>query len=866
MKLFFFRRVLLCWLLLGVTSTLLLAFGSSALAQSADDNDASTGVWPSRQSVQQGTPASFDDAHAGDLSRQPAAWPAVGESLRAPREPQITDARRLPSSPEIADAWSRTPLAPEPLTELQRFVAASTGQLLPIFGSSLFTQRQARFGALDHAASPPDLVIGPDDELRIHVWGQVNYSASLRVSREGEVHLPQAGAVRVAGLPFSAVASHLRAALDRVYRNYELSVDLGQIHSVQIYVAGRARQPGEYTVSALSTLVDALFLSGGPSAAGSMRHVELRRAGRQITDFDLYALLVRGDKAGDAQLQDGDVIYIPAVGPQVALTGSVRQPGIYELRAGETAGCLLDAAGGRTALANGARLLIDRVDAGTRRAFQIAGNSAGLITPLADGDVVHVESITPDYHDTVTLRGSVASPGRFRWHPGMHLSELMPDRDALVARDYWWRRAQLGLPAPEFTPSIDALAPPTDNAAPRTLPLAAMEGHEAQRTPADARDDATLGKSPLVSAQPVQDDPDDAGQSRGAAQAPASFAHHTSAIAANGADKSPDAGLLSTPTAQTNWNYAVIERLNRETMSTELVPFDLGALVLRHDASQDLELQPGDVVTVFSQDNLSLPIAQQSKYVYLEGEFVRSGYYSVAPGETLRQLVQRAGGLTPNSYLYGADFTRKSTRRVEQRAYTDYVDRLEQELARNSITAGAAGGAQTSGSEHSQIESIDRLLISKLRGVQPTGRIVFNIRPDSGGSDEIPDLALENGDRLIMPSRPATIQVIGAVFNQNAFLARSDARVSDYLRLAGGTTRDADRGKSFILRANGSVTEAAFGQTLFGSGFDRQRLYPGDTVVVPEKGIHMGAMRSFLNWAQLFSQLSLGAAAIDVLR
>ncbi len=199
-------------------------------------------------------------------------------------------------------------LPPEPPNEFQHFVAATTGRMLPIYGAKLFSTQPASFGPLDHGPAPGELIIGADDELRIRIWGQVNFSANLRVSREGEIYLPKVGAVHVAGMPFSAIPAHLRSVMERVYRNFELSVDLGEIHTIQIYVTGMAHRPGEYTVSALSTLVDAVFACGGPSAAGSMRHVQLKREGKNVTDFDLYALLMKGDRSGDVQLQPGDVL------------------------------------------------------------------------------------------------------------------------------------------------------------------------------------------------------------------------------------------------------------------------------------------------------------------------------------------------------------------------------------------------------------------------------------------------------------------------------------------------------------------------------------------------------------------------------
>jgi protein involved in polysaccharide export with SLBB domain len=689
-------------------------------------------------------------------------------------------------------------LPAEPPTEFQRFVAATTGRMLPIYGTRLFAAQPASFGPIDQGPAPQDMVVGTGDELRIRIWGQINFSANLRVSREGDIYLPKAGAVHVAGLPFSSVAGHLRTALERVYRNFELSVDMGEIHSIQVYVAGQARQPGEYTVSALSTLVNAIFFSGGPSGAGSMRHVELKRAGKVVTDFDLYALLVKGDKTGDVQLQSGDVLFIPAVGPQVALVGSVRQQAIYELRGQESIEELLDVAGGRTAVSSGEHISVERVeDHAQRRAFALKADAAGLATPLADGDIVRIDPIVSSYRQTVTLRGSVANPGRFLWHEGMRLSELMPDRDSLVTRDYWWRRTQLGLPAPELA--------------------------------APASKDGLTGEP--------------------------------------GKELTEKPTAVSSPGAQTDWNFAAIERLDPATMTTSLLPFSLGKLVLDHDVSQDLELRSGDVITVFSQEDVHPPINEQTKYVRLEGEFVHAGIYSVLPGETLRSLVTRAGGLTDKAYLYGSEFTRKSTQAIEHQHFKEYADRLEHQLARSSIAMASTGNATAQqGGQPGPTADLNRELIERLRQLQPSGRIVLNLRPHGAGSNDLPETPLEDGDLLLVPPTPATIQVVGAVLNQNAFLYHNGARASDYLHLAGGPNRDADRGQTFILRADGSVTGHSAGQSIFSSGLQNVRLYPGDTIVVPEKNVGPGAMREFLSWTQVFSQLALSAAAIDIIK
>jgi len=807
---------------------LLVCFAASVHAQCANQDDPDSIACQMQQPVNASAPGGESPA-TFSITQQPHAensyetTPGAGLSNGATYTDQPpTEPFNIQGRPTQRPATQRRP---EPPTEFQKFVSATTGQMLPIFGAELFSDRPATFGPVNNAPAPAGLLIAAGDQLRIRIWGQINFSANLLVSREGEIYLPKAGAVHVAGLTVEQAQQHLRQALDRIYRNFELSVDLGEMHSIQVYITGAARRPGEYTVSALSTLVDALFAGGGPSGAGSMRHVELRREGKTITDFDLYALLVRGDKSGDVQLQPGDVLYIPAVGPQVALMGSVHQPGIYELRGLEPLSAALDAAGGTTAMADGARISVERIEGhALRHAFEIAGNAAGLGATLDDGDIVRVDPIPSAYRDTVTLSGSVANPGRYRWHEGMRLSELLPNREALLTRGYWWRRTQLGFPAPEFVSAIDQ---------PSSV---SRSGDTSERTPVNSQP-ATGG---LVSASQSQQP--------------------------NPPDQNETPVAMLSPRLQTNWNYAVIERLNPGTMKTSLISFDLGRLVLDHDTSQDQALMAGDVVTIFSQDDVHPPVDERTKYVQLDGEIVNAGVYSVQPGDTLRSLVVRAGGLTKKAYLYGAEFTRKSTQVTEQERMNEYADRLEHNIERASLVTSQESDPAGAGALN-PAAAVNRNLVARLRQLRAKGRIVLNLPPGSNSATELPDLSLEDGDKLVVPPRPSTIQVIGSVFNQNAFLYHSGARANEYLRMAGGPTRDADRGQIFILRADGSVSSRGEKQSVFATGsFENARLYPGDTIVVPEKMVRPSALRELTAWTQLMSQLSISAAAIDVIK
>ncbi|HEY0758941.1 MAG TPA: SLBB domain-containing protein [Acidisarcina sp.] len=747
-----------------------------------------------------------------------------GRSLSSVRQPRVV-----------------APLPP-PLTEFQKLIYASVGQLLPIFGKELFQGVPSTFAPLDQVPVTADYVIGPGDELRVHVWGQVNFNANVRVNPSGSIYLPQVGEVHVAGLTFSDLDAHLRSGISRIYRNFDVSVELGQLRSIQVFVVGQARRPGSYTISSLSTLVNALFFSGGPSPEGSMRNIQVKRGATTVTTFDLYDLLVNGDKSKDVHLLPGDVIFIPPAGPQVAVAGSVRNPAIYETRGSTTLAMLLELAGGRTSVAGDSRISIERISSRhSREAMEIANDPTGLTTAVEDGDLVRLISMVPRFDKTITLRGNVANPGHFAWRPGMHLSDLIPDKESLITRDYWSRRGRLGLPAPEFIPTNR----------PESVPGTTISSPSGQLDPGSTRTTDRTGTN-LAPGQ------SEAGRT--------SLAGTQSQVATPNTASATRLNDVSLSAPEIDWSYAVIERLNAETLTSSLLPFNLGKLVLEKDPNQDLELEAGDTVTIFSQADIHVPVSQQTKFVRLDGEFARSGIYSVLPGETLRQLVRRAGGLAPNSYLYGSEFTRVSTRAVQQQRLDEYVRSLEIQIDRTQLNVAATSTTALDTQAAAAALTPQQNLVARLRQLRASGRIVLESKPASSDVDSLPDLPLEDGDYFVIPPRPASINVVGSVNNQNSFLYSPTRRTGDYLRLAGGPNRDADPHRAFIIRADGSVLSRSASLNLWGNAFEATRMYPGDTLVVPERVYKTSALRGFLDWSQLFSQVALGAAAINILK
>ena len=267
----------------------------------------------------------------------------------------------------------------------------------------------------------PDYVVGPGDELLIRVWGQVSFNDRLTVDRSGAIYVPRVGSVHVSGIPvFRASTSTFASEIGRVYRNFDLNVNLGQLRSIQVLCWGRQGIPAAIRLSSLSSLVNALFASGGPSVQGSMRKIQLKRGGKVISDFDLYDLLLRGDKSQDPQLLPGDVIFIPPVGPQVAMAGAVRNPAIYELRGETTLEQVIELAGGlSSSVASDARVSLERIED-----HRVPRSHAGHDGRRRQGDphtrwrrasgVRHNSALRKDGHFARESR----QPGTFSWHEG----------------------------------------------------------------------------------------------------------------------------------------------------------------------------------------------------------------------------------------------------------------------------------------------------------------------------------------------------------------------------------------------------------------------------------------------------------------
>ncbi len=832
-------------LLLFATS---LGLAGSALAQLA--NDPRTGGTFNTPGYNP-TPAQRQGSGQPGASGQGATAPGVRNSVD-PTGGAANGARQQPQDGMAPDVDRRRLELPPKPSEFQKFVESATGRLLPAFGAGFFNQLSGNLRAPDNVPVSPDYTVGPGDEIALRAWGSIDADYRSTVDRNGMISLPKIGSFNVAGVKASELERHLRAQIGRLFTNFNLSVSLGQLRAVKVFVVGPAQRPGVYTLPSQSTMLSALVAAGGPAPNASMRKVSLKRDGRTVSELDLYDFLVQGDKSKDIQLAAGDVVVLQAAGARVAVTGAIDSPAIYELKgASEPVREVLRFAGGAPVLANPNRAQLERIDASQAKArfveeFKL--DADGLQKNLRDGDVLTLLAISPQFANAVTLKGHVAQPLRYAHKPGMRIRDLIPDREALISPDFYRRKNLL----------VQVLEPEDGDRTDRT------DREELNpNTDLDPGGNANTNANADANANPRG--PNGAAD-RGTRAQRRSGQRDDNRAGAPGARKTP-AVLFE----ELNWDYAVIERLVEKDLTTQIIPFNLGKAVLQGDEANNLELLAGDVVTVYSQKDVRVPVARQTRLVALEGEIVSPGVYQLQPGETLKGLIARAGGLTPQAYVYGVEFSREETRQRQRENLNAAIARLESLSATQTARDAAnrrddIGGASSSAVSNAATQA----QLTRLTRLQPNGRIALELNADDKTLDALPDVPLEHGDRISVPPRPGFVTVAGAVVNSNAFLWKPGRTAGDYLKLA-GLDEAAEPSNMFILRADGTVSHAGDRRSFWGaSKLEADPMQPGDALIVPNQldfeTWGRALVRNLKDWSQIFSQFGLGAAAIQTLR
>ena len=751
--------------------------------------------------------------------------------------------------PRVSDEQLVTPRNPEVAQQIESVEGASelgsatSSAKLQAFGYDLFAGEPTSFESTARVPVSPSYILGPGDTVQVLFYGKLNESHDLEINRNGSVDFPQLGPVNLAGMTFSDAKSVLKRRISEEMIGVEASISLGELRSMQVFMLGEAYKPGTYTISALSTITNALFLSGGFSDIASLRNLQLKRAGKVVSKLDLYDLLLHGDTSGDAQLQSGDTIYIPTVKNTASINGEVRRAAIYELKDQVTAEQLVELAGGLKSRAFVKSARIYRVgNSGFMNILDVdLSTSKGKNTQIENGDRLEIDGSVERQEMTVTLTGHVHFPSASLWREGLRVSDvikninnLKPNADldfALIHREL----PPIGKVEPLFVDLRTALSDPASSANIKLLP----------------RDKLTIFSNGNNRAEQL------AGlveqlrlQSRSGEMTQVATISGT--VRSSGIyPLTKDMTLTQLIAAAGGLNegaYTQVVELSRyDFTDQEKAGADHFSITLSEamaDPAKDPKLQPYDVISV-----RTIPEFREVLGINLNGEVRFPGFYRFKRGETLSQVIKRAGGLTELAHIDAAVFTRQQLRDQEQKQLQDLSKRLRSDLAATDLEVANDG--------KSSVKDNSAEILRALKETNALGRLVLDLYGILDGT--VDDVMLKDGDQLVIPEYRQEVSVLGEVQHSSAHLFNRRLDIDDYIDLSGGVNTHADNKRIYIVKVDGSVALPG------GSGWFRHknsRIAPGDTIIVP---LDVDRRRTLSLWSEASSvvyQLALGALAI----
>ncbi len=763
---------------------------------------------------------------------------------------------------------------PSPLlpNEFQKYVLQITGQSLPLFGAEFFENLNNNNGQFSRSPVSDDYVLGAGDQLLIRVWGSTSAEATVTIDRHGAIAFPKLGTLKLAGVKAGQLDAVVKSFFNKFYKDIEVSVSVGKLRKITVFVVGQARNPGSYSLTGQSTLTSALFASGGPNASGSLRNLQVMRLGKSVAEFDLYNFLGKGDKSQDIKLQDGDVVFYPKAAGYMAVMGKINTPYIYEVKgAHDSLEYFVTLAGGLPVSADPRRATLDRIQPGAdqpRTVESVSLLGAGLQTKVKNGDVLTVSAALQEIAGAVTLRGSVAQPARLPWKPGMRVSDVINKKSLLVTPESVRKQNEVLFDKfeQERTARYRARVP-SDLAAERVLLMGKND------LDADKIQQNSFGPNGSLSFLGLRQNEQQAPKSNDPSKQ-TELTDRDVAIAQLGKPVISEDSLadrIGQLSEQINLDYAVVERFSREALQVNLLPFNLGKMLMSPKGQDDLVLEAGDIITVFSSKEIQIPASRQKAFVRIEGEVNKPGIYPVGPGDTLKSIIEKAGGTTPEAYLFATGLFREEVKKSQQRNMDKLLRKMEAEsssaVAQITQSGGASADPAALQAKVQSVQQAQRQSLERFRMLKPEGRISLSINPSLNVTAEnLPSLRLENGDRITIPPRPDFIQVFGSVNTESALVYKAGLSVKDYIALA-GVGGSADLNGAILVRADGS---AMMNQSYWGNDVLSAQVLPGDTIVMPEKFDRESGwsqtVRNAKDFTQVLYQLGLGAAAIKTLR
>ena len=723
------------------------------------------------------------------------------------------------------------------------------------FGYNFFDRNGQTFEQQGNVPVGEDYVIGPGDAFTIHLWGKVEQTIPATVTRDGRVILPRLGSISVNGLTFLELKLLMRNKFKEYYTDFDLSITMGELRSIDVFVVGEAQQPGSYTVHSLSTVLSALFAAGGPSKNGSLRQIKISQNGSSTRMFDLYDFLTKGDKSGDIRLHNGDTIFIPVIGPVVGIAGNVRRPAVYEIRGGETVSDAINLAGGVLPTGHLQNVVVERIQGHQRRVIKSFNldelapkSSAGLNLRILDGDIIKIYPVHDSMREVVFLEGHVKYPREYQFKPGLRIGDILASYEDLLPEPYLDRAEIIRLVPPDLHPQI-------------------VEFQLEEMLNGDASQNLLLQERDRIRIYAYEEKVDVAKvEIKGAVREPGIYRLMKGMRIRD---------LIFKAGNMTNFAYlenASIARLVPVGKNTEVVKIDFSP-------AKALAGLPSDNVILEKDDKIHIREIPQyaralNRNVYLEGEVLFPGEYTFAKGETISALVERAGGLTDQAYALGAVFQRERVKVVQRERLRDYVSRLEEDILTLSAQAAETAIDKTEAEILSETLKSKKLLLEKLKTAQPTGRMVVDLIAAISLPLSDRDLRLEPGDRLIVEKKPDFVNVLGEVYNPTALFAERGKKVGYYIDRVGGPTDDAHKGQIYLVRADGSVISKSqdgfLGMASWDNeksrwslgGFDDIIVVPGDTIIVPKRITKYPWLRIIKDITEIVANIAVSAGVI----
>ncbi len=807
---------------------------------------------------------SFDASSLSEQEREPIDGDPSLLALEGTRTYELTDASELLlqgvatiglsglTDEEITLRLNAEPALADFTIKAQILPLAPVGvEALDYFGYELFDDVPTSFAPATDVPVPADYVMGPGDELRIQFFGKENKSITAVVSRDGDISLPEIGPVTIAGLTFNDARQEIIDRVNEQKIGVRASVTIGELRSIRIFVLGDVNRPGSYTVSGLSTMTNALFLSGGVKQTGTLRRVQLKRSGKLVGTLDLYDLLLRGNTSGDRRLLPGDVIFVPPVGVRVGVEGEVVRPAFYELESATTAEEMVRLAGGATPMAFMPSGRIERIsERGDKQIINADLTAAeGRKVQVRDGDVLRLFPVLERLDGSVELLGHVRRPAQYQWTEGLRLTDLLPSPALLKPQ------ADLGYVLIRREPRADA-----------RIELISADLNAAIAAPGSDADPLLRSRDRIIAFE--------SGPSRGA-----KLAEILDQLRRQSTDGGQILAVSIGGQVQAAGNYPLESGMRISDLvragggfteaaflsEAELTRYVVGEDGTRRTTLIDVDLQAaisGDLIAdelLLPYDYLNIreiPEWRGQEKVVIDGEVRFPGVYPIKRGETMTSLIQRAGGLTDLSFTAGSVFTREILRQREEEQIDILISRLEADLG-----ALALQSAQLDGNAQ-QAFAFGQGLLSQLRESKATGRLVIDlggVLSDAPGTPS--DITLKDGDQLLIPQVSQEVTVIGEVQYATSHIYDPDLDRDDYVGRSGGLTGKADGKRIYVVRANGQVVASSGTKWLRRVGGTEIR--PGDTIVVPIDADRIAPLTLWSSVTQIVYNLAVAVAAVN---